>query len=73
MATILAGSTVSTPLLEVAFTEVEADVTAKLEGLLTHVRGVLQSSVFSNTRLGWEPVVEMWSFSLQTDHISEGG
>ena len=74
VATSLAGSAGGTPSLEAACTEVKADVGVKAElGLMTRVRGVLQSSIFSNTRLGWEPVVERWSFSLQTDFVNEGG
>jgi len=68
----LAGSSGGTPLLEVALTEVEADLKRELghrvEGVL---RGAMRCSVFSNTRLGWEPVVERWSFGLQLDRMSE--
>jgi hypothetical protein len=69
--TSLVSDAHETALLESALTNLEVDVGSRLGRVSGSLQGVVLCNVFSNTRLGWEPVVEKWTFGLQMDRISE--
>jgi len=71
LVTSLVSGGTKTPLLEVAITRMEADVGSRVGRVSGSLQGEMLCNVFSNTRLGWEPVVEKWTFGLQMDRISE--
>ena len=56
-----------TPLLEVGLLSLETSTRHADGVLLTHLNGRLLANVYTNTRLGWEPVLEPWTLGVQIE------
>lgn len=71
LTTSLISGSRETPLLELAFVSLAADIQHKDLGIVGHLKGDVLINVFSNIKVGWEAMLERWPFEVQMIYITD--